>query len=133
MPQNIGTHTVIISVYLKIGIPQYTQTQAVKIVIPDLVCRLPGRFIVLGTIQLNDDFGFCAIEISDVISEHFLPVERNGKCFEKIIPKVPFLFGHVFSQLFCICGQLRIICFVHGRHLIRLLLRKIHLLLKEKA
>ena len=42
--------------------------------------------IVLRTVQLNDKFCFCAIEISDIFSQHLLPGKTDRVGTQKIIP-----------------------------------------------
>ena len=47
--------------------------------------------------QLNDNFRLCNIKIHNVSVNNLLPVHRYRKLFKKIIPKMLFFGGHVFS------------------------------------
>ena len=66
---------------------------------PHSILYLVCIFIVLRTVQFNDQLGFGAIEIHDIPSQHLLAHEPVRMVAEKIIPQVPFLLGHAFSKL----------------------------------
>ncbi len=53
--------------------------------------------IMTGTIELNNQLGFCAIKIRYVFSENLLSGKTHGICTQKIIPKMFFLFCHIFA------------------------------------
>ena len=69
--------------------------------------------IVLRTIQLNDEFCFCAIKISDIFSKYLLSGKTDRIGAQKVVPQMPFFLGHFFSQLFCQRNQLLIVLWLH--------------------
>lgn len=58
-----------------------------------------GRGVtMLGTIQFHHQFGFVAIKINNIYTDGILPFELHRICFQEIIPQMPFLFRHIFTQ-----------------------------------
>ena len=79
---------------------------------------------MLRTVQFNGKFCFRTVKIQNIVAKDFLPCKCNTKClsvgFKIVIPKVFFLFGHVFSQFFCKGNILFIMYSIHKNYLIRL-------------
>lgn len=53
--------------------------------------------IVPRTVKLYDELCLCTIKIRNICSENLLTRKANGIGTQKIIPKVLFFFGHMFS------------------------------------
>lgn len=52
---------------------------------------------MLRTIQFDYKLSIGTEKIHNVISNDLLPLEYDREFFQKIIPKVAFFLGHVFS------------------------------------
>ena len=53
--------------------------------------------IVPRTVKLYDELCLCTVKIRNIRSENLLTGKANGIGTQKIIPKVLFFFGHMFS------------------------------------
>jgi len=54
---------------------------------------------MLGTIQFNDQFCPKAVKVNDIHANRILPLELYRIGFQKIIPQVALLFGHLSAQI----------------------------------
>ena len=98
MSQNIQTNSVKFPVDLQIGVPQNGNPVRLKPLITHPVALGSFALKMLRTVQLNHRLFRRDKEIDDIPAKHFLPVDRQRKILQKIIPKMPFLSGHVLSQ-----------------------------------
>ena len=55
---------------------------------------------MLRTIKLDNNFCACTIKINNIRTYYFLAIYGVRDFFEKIIPQMPFFFGHVISKSF---------------------------------
>ena len=53
---------------------------------------------MLRTVQFDNESGSSAIEIYDIIINHFLSKKPNRICPKKIIPKMLFFAGHIPTE-----------------------------------
>ena len=97
MDQNIFTYTCEMPVQIGIGIAEHGQALLPKIPVPHLVCLLAREAVMLGAVQLDDQLFPGDVEIHDVGTDDLLAVDGQGKRFQKVIPQVPLLTGHVFA------------------------------------
>ena len=51
-----------------------------------------------GPVQFNDQSRITAIKIHNILINDFLPQKANRIVPKKIIPKMSFLFGHIFAK-----------------------------------
>ena len=97
MIPDIFTDSRKVFVHIGIGISENRQSLPMQILIPCGIGLLAGQVIMLGTVQLNDQFVFRNIEIYDIGTDDLLPVDGNRERFQKIIPKMPLVAGHIFA------------------------------------
>ncbi len=109
----IFTYTVEIIVNLIVGYTENAYTVCFEICIPPGVMFLPVFFKMLGAVQFNYHFDFRRIKINNIVSENFLTGKPNRMLPQKVIPKMPLLFGHILPQLSCIRHQRRIMLSIH--------------------
>ena len=100
MIQDIGTDTCEILVDVGIGIPENCQALFTQILIPCGIGLFTGAVVMLGAVQLDNQLLLSDVEINDVSANDLLAMYRDGKCFQKIIPKVPLVPGHIFPEFF---------------------------------
>ena len=55
-------------------------------------------FIVLGTVQFNDQLCTGTVEIHNIMAELLLSAKCSGVRFQEVIPKVPLLPSHLATQ-----------------------------------
>ena len=110
---NILTHAIEVAVHVRIGITKHSQPQGLQVRIPLSIRPLSLYLKMLRSIQFNNELGFRNIEVHNIFSNHLLPMHSSRQCFQKIIPQMPFLFGHVFAKCFGVSCQLFILCFIH--------------------
>ena len=61
-------------------------------------------FKMLGAVKLNDETSLKTAKIHDIRTNDLLPIDRDRKRLQKIIPKTAFLFRHVSAEktgIFC--------------------------------
>ena len=110
--QNILAHTIKVRIYIIIRISQNSEIHIIQIFITLRIRSKSFFFKVLSSVNLNHKFCRSTIEINNVRSDNFLPMYGNRKCFQKIIPEVPFFFCHFFSEFLRILFEI-IIGFAH--------------------
>ena len=64
-----------------IGVTQNDDTQVIQVSISLEILLLMDSFVVLGTIQFNDDSGRGNIEINDIVTNHFLSMNCDRQQF----------------------------------------------------
>ena len=64
------------------------------------------RVHMLRAVQFDDQFCLMTIEICNVSSDNFLSSETGIAVAQKVIPKVTFFLGHVFTQSFSKGGEI---------------------------
>ena len=52
---------------------------------------------MLGAVQFDNQLFLGDIEINDVSANDLLTMDGERECFQKIIPKVPLVSGHIFA------------------------------------
>ena len=78
--------------------PQYT--------IPILVVASSFCFIMLRSIQFNDQLCLCAVEVHNILFNRTLTHNANRVIPQKLIPEFSFLRRHVFTEFSGKCGLL---------------------------
>lgn len=78
--------------------------------------------VMPATVKFNNQTCLRTIEICDIISNRFLPLETHGISSQKVIPELSLPWRHVFSQCFC-KRDIRFVVVFHGLSL-RLALRR---------
>ena len=73
-------------IYFAVGKPQYLNSILLNDAASFVVVKLSLFCIVLRTVQLNDKLCFCAIEVSDIFSQHLLSGKTDRVGPQKIIP-----------------------------------------------
>ena len=73
-------------IYFAVGKPQYLNSILLNDTASFVVVKLSLFCIVLRTVQLNDKLCFCAIEVSDIFSQHLLSGKTDRVGPQKIIP-----------------------------------------------
>ena len=66
---------------VSVGITQYTQTERAQIVVSYRIGAFPFGFVMLRTVQFNYEPGRKTIEINDVGTDRFLPINCNRQSF----------------------------------------------------
>jgi len=61
------------------------------------VVLFPFFGIMSRAVKLYDELCFCTVKIRNIPSENLLSRKTNGISTQKIISKVLFFFGHIFS------------------------------------
>ena len=100
--QNGLAYTLEIGVNIKIADPQNMKSQTMKVGCSCSIILKGFRFIMLRTIQLNNQVGIIAEEVNNIISNYFLPPETGRTITQKIIPKMSFLPCHILPKHICI-------------------------------
>ena len=73
-------------IYFAVRKPQYLNSILLNDTASFVVVKLSLFCIVLRTVQLNDKLCFCAIEVSDIFSQHLLSGKTDRVGPQKIIP-----------------------------------------------
>ena len=71
---------------------------------------------VLAAVQFNDELGSRALEISDIAGYFALTVDFDWVMPEKVVPQMPFMASHVFSQFTGARNKLAVVVEVVLRH-----------------
>ena len=77
----IVTHLTKAKIDVCIGVTQNDDTQFIQVSTPLEILLLMDSFVVLGTIQFNDDSGRGNIEINDIVTNHFLSMNCDRQQF----------------------------------------------------
>ena len=72
---------------------------------------------MLGAIQFDDQSGFVAVKIGNIVPDNLLPSEPRGTITEKVIPKVSFFFRHIFTQFTGEGGNAFVSGFAHASNM----------------
>ena len=86
MVQNIFTNGRKLLVYFSIGIASNYYPLRLQITVSFRICRRTLLFIVLRAVKLYRKMRFCDIEIQNIVTEYFLPVNRIWKSPQKVKP-----------------------------------------------
>ena len=98
MLENIFAYRTELSHDCLVGIAQDCQSKPFQILVSFLIGCLSLLFIMLGSIQLNDKLLFVTVKICDIVSDDLLSAEVDRERTQKIVPKVPLFFCHVFPE-----------------------------------
>ena len=109
----ILTNSIKTAINICIGIMKDAQSHRLQVRIPYLVGFLSFCLIVLRTIQFNNKFPFCDIEINYIRSYYLLAVNHHRQFFQKIIPQMAFFLGHISAKCFGNMIQLWIMIRIH--------------------
>ena len=80
-----------------VGKSQDLNTQTFQILGSLPVIFLFVFFEMLGSVQFNGQFSLFTVKVQNIISNDFLFIKLCWIVSQKVIPKVPFFLGHVFS------------------------------------
>ena len=98
-PIDVLCHSGKISHHIPVGIPQDQESQPFQVPGPFSI-GLPILFLImLSTVQFDDHLSPFTAEIHNILSDDDLPFHPYRIFPEKVEPKVPFLFCHVFPHL----------------------------------
>jgi hypothetical protein len=84
---------------IRIGIPQNGQPKTSEKCVPFPVVFPTICGEMLAPVQFNHQTGRCNVKIDNVVSNHPLPMDRDGKGVQKVVPEMAFLFGHAAPQV----------------------------------
>ena len=98
MRQDIFANAPEVFVNIGIGIPQDREALLSQKLIPDAISLLSGKIVMLGAVQLDYQLFLGNVEIHDIGRNDLLAVDHNWQLFEKVIPQVPFMPGHIFAE-----------------------------------
>ena len=98
MRPDIFADTPEVLVDIGIGIPQDREALLSQKLIPDAISLLSGKIVMLGAVQLDYQLFLGNVEIHDIGRNDLLAVDHNRQLFEKVIPQVPFMPGHIFAE-----------------------------------
>ena len=73
-----------------------------------------SRIKMLGTIQLNHQTCIMTVKIYDISVYDLLPQKAYMITSKKIIPQMPFLFGHILPQCTGIAGEIGVMFSIHA-------------------
>ena len=98
MQQNIFADTPEIFVDIGIGVAQDRKTLLPQKLVADFIGLFTRNVVMLRAIQFDDQIFSGDIKIHDIGTDDFLPVDHNGQRFEKVVPKMPLVAGHVLPE-----------------------------------
>jgi len=96
---NLFAYTTKIPVNILIGKSQNLQTKSLQKLRALSIINHPLRFIMLRSIQFNNQFGRCAVKVHDKPADNPLLVNFYRISAEKEIPKLTFMGCHLSSKL----------------------------------
>ena len=102
--QNVIADILKMLIDIAIGISQHGKTLLIQKAIPVPVIREAVRLEMLRSVKLDDQTRRINAEINDIGSNYKLPLHRYVQSLEKIIPQMPFLFGHVSPESLRVFG-----------------------------
>lgn len=88
-------------IYFAVGKPQYLNSILLNDTASFVVVKLTLFCIVLRTVQLNDQFRFCAIKVNDKKFYHTLVIDFYRIITQKTKPELPLLRSHLVAQMLC--------------------------------
>lgn len=88
-------------IYFAVRKPQYLNSILLNDTASFVVVKLSLFCIVLRTVQLNDQFRFCAIKVNDKKFYHTLFIDFYRIITQKIKPELTLLRGHLVAQMLC--------------------------------
>ena len=91
------TNRIKIRLYRRIMEPQHRTSHGAELFIPFVIRKHMFFFGVPDSVEFYHKIAHGNIKIHNIISERFLAIDRNGKIFQKSIPKFLFFLGHVFT------------------------------------
>ncbi len=98
-PIDVLCHSGKISHHIPVGIPQDQESQPFQVPGPFSIGFFIFRLIMLSTVQFDNHLSPFTAEIHNILSDDDLPFHPYRIFPEKVEPKVPFLFCHVFPHL----------------------------------
>ena len=99
MLQNIAANRFEFPLYLQVRIPQNRDPVLLHPCIYVPIGSNAVAHIMLRSVQFDHDLLRRDVEISDIVSENLLSVNRYGQGFQKIVPKMSFFFCHLAAHL----------------------------------
>ena len=88
-------------IYFAVRKPQYLNSILLNDTASFVVVKLSLFCIVLRTVQLNDQFCFCAIKVNDKKFYHTLVIDFYWIITQKTKPELTLLRGHLVAQMLC--------------------------------
>ena len=88
-------------IYFAVGEAQYLNSILLDDTASLMVVKLTLFCIVLRTVQLNDQFCFCAIKVYDKKFYHTLFVDFYRIITQKTKPELTLLWSHLVAQMLC--------------------------------
>jgi len=88
-------------IYLTVGEAQYFDAILLDDAASFVVVKLTLFCIVLRTVQLNDQFCFCAIKVNDKKFYHTLIIDFYRIITQKTKPELTLLRSHLVAQMLC--------------------------------
>ena len=80
------TYSVKFRIYFAIGKAYNGQPVLFKN-IAAVIVSIPSLFgVMLGTVNFDDQFGFCAVEVNNVVIDNALLIDFYGICSQKQVP-----------------------------------------------
>ena len=96
---NPFTDTIEILPYVTVAESYNLNAEIVQISCPFFIIFPSIVFKMLAAINFYNQFGSSAVEICNIYPYRFLTMKTGLAHFQKIIPKVPFLPGHIVAEL----------------------------------
>ena len=88
-------------IYFVVGKPQYLNSILLNDTASLMVVKLTLFCIVLRTVQLNDQFCFCAIKVYDKKFYHTLVIDFYRIIAQKAKPELALLRSHFVTKALC--------------------------------
>ena len=98
---NIFTYTTEIPHYFIVWNPNHTQAISFQKCRTRFIPKAFFFFIMLTVIHLHNKLHLGAVKIRNLPSQYLLSGKLHRITAKKVIPQMPFVLRHIFSQLFC--------------------------------
>ena len=118
MQQDIHTNVPETLVDIAVAVAEYEEAQAIQRGVPLLIADLSFLFVVLGTIDFDDDSGGWDVEVNDEGADDLLAFCLDTLWLEELIPEVFFLARHFTAELLSVGLEGFVVAFGCHRHLV---------------
>ena len=109
------THRIKLTVYFIIGKAENFDSVFFNGFRPEPVAGYSFFFIVLRAVNFNYKLRFVTVKVSNIIFNNALFIKLDGVVSQKQIPKLLFVFGHVFTQTAGIFKKIFILWNIHKK------------------